>query len=80
MVDPRGLAINGNNLYVSDGNAGIKQFDIFNKFSPELVDTPITNFSTDLIALDSVLISVGSNSVYQYSIREGGLRILSRLR
>lgn len=80
MQSPRGLAIHGNNLYISDGTSGIQQFDISDKFSPEFVDTAIPSFSNDLIALDSVLISVGSNSVDQYQINEDGLTILSRLR
>lgn len=80
MQSPRGLAIHGDNLYVSDGTSGIKRFDISDKFSPELIDTPTQSFSNDLIALDSVLISVGPNSVDQYLINEDGLTILSRLR
>lgn len=80
LSSPRGLAINGNNLYVSDGDAGIKQFDISDKFSPELIDTPTGTFSNDLIALDSILITVGLNSVDQYRINGTRLNFLSRLR
>ncbi len=80
LFSPRGLAISGNQLYVSDGSAGIKQFDISNKFSPEFITTPTGNFSHDLIALDTVLISVGSNSVDQYRINGDQLNLLSSLR
>lgn len=79
LTSPRGLAINGNKLFVSDGLAGIRQFDISDKFSPVLIDTPSGSFSSDLIALDSVLISVGVNSIDQFLIEEDGLSILSRL-
>ena len=79
MVSPYGLALHQNSLLVSEGDLGIKQFDITDKLNPRLSRTVYNINSQDLIALDTILISVGTQGVDQFRITEDGLSLLSTL-
>lgn len=80
MVNPHGLALHQNSLFVSEGDLGIKKFDVSEKLNPRLERTLINIVSRDLIALDTVLISVGDRGVDQFLISEEGLDLLSSIR
>lgn len=69
MINPHGLAVDGNLLFVCEGAFGLKIFDISNRVQPMLIEH-ITNINTyDVIATSGNLIVTGDNlfMIYDYS-------------
>lgn len=67
MQSPYGLGVQGNILFVCEGNNGFKVFDITNPQNPVLVKTITGMFGYDVIPLTNVLLLIGSNGLFQYS-------------
>jgi hypothetical protein len=65
MEDPHGLALKGNWLFVCDGAAGLKVFDISNAQDPRFIIGYQGNFR-DVIVQGDLLLVVGPNYLYQY--------------
>ncbi len=68
MVDPKGLGIDGNLLFICDGKAGLKVYDATN---PEQIGyNPVAQFTGfnayDVIPNNGVLILSTDNGYYQY--------------
>jgi len=76
MAEPKGLAIDGNNLFVCDG--GIKHYDISNINNITLKKKTVVD-ATDVIANDGILMVIGTNGLYQYSYSSGDLKFLSQI-
>lgn len=81
MENPRGLAVRNNKLYICDGDAGLKSYDVTDW---ETIDenqlAHIKGFSTyDVIALpDDILLVIGEDGFYQFKIEnEKDLREIS---
>lgn len=68
MKNPHGLGIDGNMLFVCDGDAGLKVFDATNPANAG--DNLIEKFkniqATDVIPLGDVAMVIGDDGVYQY--------------
>lgn len=66
MDFPKGLAIEGNHLFVCEGNLGLKLFDVTDKTAPvELWED--TGFeSYDIILKDGLMMVVGPEAIRQY--------------
>lgn len=69
MEEPYGLGISDNTLFVCDGNAGLKVYDVND---PEAIDdNQIAHFEDinayDVIPLGEVLILIGEEGLYQYN-------------
>ncbi len=68
MVSPYGLGIDGNTLFVTEGDAGLKIFDITDvaKIDQNLIQH-ITGFNAyDVIPINGTLILTGNNGLYQF--------------
>jgi len=68
MEDPYGLTFYKGDLYVSEGDLGMKKFDLTDPMSPVL-DTFYRDVSTyDLLGLEDVLLVTGSNGLYSFDV------------
>lgn len=70
LTGPRGLAIDGNRLFVCDPEAGIRFIDVSDKNAPEIVTTIKGVEAFDAIALNGILIIVAKNGLYQYDYQD----------
>jgi len=77
MVNPYGLGVKDNWLFVCDGNAGLKIFGIEDTPNLEYIDQ-FSNINTyDVIPLDERLLMVGDNTLYQYSYKGNEVNLIS---
>lgn len=66
MQNPHGLGINGNTLYICDGAAGLKVFDVENKKNIE-INSHVSSIETyDVIPLGNLAIVIGPGGLHQY--------------
>ena len=72
LNNPAGLGLDGDYLFVTDGDAGIKVFDVSApRDGIELIGhIPVNVF--DVITLDGLLIAVGSENLYQFDYTDIG--------
>ncbi len=77
MENPYGLGVKDNWLFVCDGSAGLKVYDIENTPDLRLIDQ-FSNINTyDVIPLADKLLMVGDNTLYQYSYKGNEVSLLS---
>lgn len=82
MLNPHGLAISDNNLFICEGKNGLKAF---NSSDPRTVGQKQLSFLQNLSAADVIagpksLIVTGANGIYQYDYSNASnLRLLSHL-
>ncbi len=77
MNNPYGLGIKDNWLFICDGGAGLKVYDIENTPDLRLIDQ-FSNISTyDVIPLEDKLLMVGDNILYQYSYKGDEISLIS---
>jgi hypothetical protein len=76
MSQPRGLALDGDQLFVCDG--GIKHYDASDPLNLVLKEKVIIE-ATDVIAYNGILMVVGRDGIYQYDYTKGMLDYLSKL-
>ncbi|WP_207421773.1 LVIVD repeat-containing protein [Desertivirga brevis] len=76
MNEPKGLAVDGNNLFVCDG--GIKHYDISNINNIVLKKKTVID-ATDVIAHAGILMVIGNSGLYQYDYTSGELKLLSQI-
>ena len=76
MSEPKGLAIDGNNLFVCDG--GIKHYDISNINNIVLKKKTVID-ANDVIANNGILMVIGTSGLYQYDYTSGDLKLLSQI-
>lgn len=72
MTNPQGLGVDGSLLFVCDGRAGLKMYNVANASSPTLLQTQRLNGNTyDVIVLGeyNVVMCVSGNEVVQYRYR-----------
>lgn len=69
MINPRGLAIKNNNLFICEGANGFKTFDRTNvaKIGENLLSFDKSVKSNDVIAGPKSIIITGEDGIYQYS-------------
>lgn len=80
MDNPHGLAIDGDILFICEGEYGLKVFDAGDKQSiDQNLLTHLKNIHAyDVIAIDSHLMMVGDNGIYQYDYADpANLKLLS---
>lgn len=73
---PKGLALDGNNLFVCDNI--IKWYDVTDPKVLVLKNTSMVE-GTDLIAHNGVLMVIGPDGLSQYSYNAGELKLLSKI-
>lgn len=83
MQNPHGLAIKGSNLFLCEGNFGLKSFDISD---PKNLDQYLLDHETSLHAVDAIalpgqgnpLLVIGREGFYQYDMSDpANLKLLS---
>ena len=79
MQAPEGLVIAGNKLFVCDGIAGLKQFDISNPEEPIIQDSLPMLDCNDLIAQNNILYVITDTSIQQYDYSVTPLAFISTL-
>jgi len=77
MVNPYGLGVKDDWLFICDGDAGLKIFGIEETPNLEYIDQ-FSNINTyDVIPLDERLLMVGDNILYQYSYKGNEINLIS---
>lgn len=80
MQSPYGLGVDGNQLFVCEGDNGLKIFDISTPTQPKLQHTLADVKSFDVIPLNKVLLVTGDGGFLQYSYeKEGEMTLLSKI-
>jgi hypothetical protein len=81
LTNPGGLAVAGDELIVTDGKGGIRFLDVSVPSNPHLVTTVKGPDSpSDVIILDSTVLVVARDGLYQYHYKNGETpSLLSRL-
>ena len=82
MTNPHGLGVDGNLLFVCDGNAGLKMFDVTDKHDLTnnlLAQHPFIN-ALDVIPFNNVLMLIGEDGIAQYDYSDNkNLKHLSHI-
>lgn len=78
MDNPYGLGIKDDTLFICDGSSGLKVYNKVDVENLELIKTfsDITTF--DVIPLNSHLLLIGENTLYQYNYSDDGIELLSQ--
>ncbi|MGB0839294.1 MAG: LVIVD repeat-containing protein [Chitinophagales bacterium] len=82
MTNPRGLSIDNGTLYLCDGDAGLKIFDVQNAPNLNQVSAVSDGITYDVIAsqTDDLLMVIGEDGLYQYDkSNPNELRLLSKM-
>jgi len=66
MQAPEGLTVVGNELFVCDGVAGIKHYDLSNPADPVIIDNIPRVDCNDVIAVNGILYVITDTSLQQY--------------
>lgn len=66
LSSPQGLAADGFTLYVCDGDAGLRVFNISNPNNPNLLETYANLNAVDVISGSNSLILTGKDGIVQY--------------
>ena len=77
MDNPYGLGVTENNLFVCDGDSGLKVFDRTNPLELKLVKTFSSLSAKDVIPLPNTLLMIGEKILYQYEYVNGSIILLS---
>lgn len=77
MDNPYGLGFNGDNLFVCDGQSGLKVFDKTNPLDLQLVQTFSSLNAKDVIPLSNTLLMIGENALYQYEYINNTINLIS---
>ncbi|HEY2721900.1 MAG TPA: hypothetical protein VGI82_09245 [Chitinophagaceae bacterium] len=72
MTGPHGLAKDGTQLFICDGKAGLKEFDVTHPFNPVLKTNIAGIEASDVIAWNKNLIVVATDGLYQYDYSQPG--------
>lgn len=76
MVEPYGLGVRNESLYVSDGEAGLKLFNIADPQAIFLEDQFEDVHVLDIIPLEDKLLMVGDNTLYIYHYIDANLELV----
>ena len=66
MENPKGLGVDGNYLFVCNGDQGVKIFDISNIYQLEQISGILGIDAYDVILNNNILILVGKDGLFQY--------------
>ncbi len=82
MDHPHGLGVDGDNLFVTQGDFGIWHYDIANERNPRYIDVFSEDANAfDVIALNGVLTVTGKDGVrlFDYSDQQSSITLLSKI-
>lgn len=81
MIEPKGLAVDGNWLFVCEKNHGLKVFDISTQEAPVLLHHFPGFKAYDVIPVKGLLLVVGPDDLYQYDYTDmDNMSQISRIR
>ena len=66
MNEPKGVGLDGNTLFVCDGYAGLKVYDVSDPLNIQLINSFENFYAFDVIPLDGLLLCVSNDNVYQF--------------
>lgn len=66
MIEPKGLGLDGQYLFVAEANNGVVVYDVSNPASPSVVSTLDGFRAYDLIPNDGILLVVGPSKITQF--------------
>ncbi len=70
LVNPHGLTKVGNNIYICDGEAGLKIYDAADVMNLQLIASVPGHDAVDVIPQDDRIIVTGKDGLYQYDITQ----------
>lgn len=80
MQSPHGLAVDGNTLFICEGEAGLKVFDITNERDIQMKEHIKDFFAYDIIARQGLATITGEDGIFQYSYGPSAkLELLSKI-
>lgn len=80
MQEPAGLGLDGNTLFICDGPAGLKVFDVTNPLDMQLIDWESDLKTFDVIPLGESLLMIGDDGLFQYNYSDPkNLMLLSKI-
>lgn len=79
MQNPHGLGVSGKDLFICEGDYGLKYFSLDNPLEPQLHLRLDQIQSEDVIIRGDLLIVTGKEGVNQYRIQAGKLEHLSKI-
>jgi hypothetical protein len=79
MESPYGLGVDGNTLFVCEGQNGLKLFNVTNPKNLAIKSVYTSIDAYDVIPNNGVLIVTGKDGIYQYDYSSGNLQLLSHL-
>jgi len=71
------LGVKNKLLFICDGTSGLKVYNKENVEELKLLETYDSVTAFDVIPLESHLIMIGDNILYQYNYEENGLSLIS---
>ncbi len=77
MMEPYGLGVKDEKLFICDGAAGLKVFDKTNAEDLQLLNHFEDIITYDVIPLQSSLLMIGDNILYQYEYLDDQIQLLS---
>jgi len=80
MINPRGLTFFKGDLYVGEGAAGMKKFNLDDPSSPVLEKFYDDIPANDMIGLEDVMIVTRNEGIFQYGCVQDSIRYLSVLK
>jgi hypothetical protein len=78
MVNPYGLGVKDNLLFICDGKSGLKVYDKTNVEDLQLIDYFENIHTYDVIPLDDRLLMIGDKILYQYDYADEGIILISQ--
>lgn len=72
MSNPHGLAVSGSDLYICDGDAGVKVYNAANKNAIQHKQTVKMAGAYDIILRNDLALVVGKKGLYQFAISADG--------
>jgi len=80
MFEPAGIGIDGTTLFICDGKAGLKVFDVKDPMKIELLNWQSDIQTYDIIPLGKIAIMIGSDGLFQYDYTDPkNLILLSKI-
>ena len=77
LVNPYGLGVKDNLLFVSDGTAGLKLFNKADPLNIKLIKQFQAIQAKDVIPLNDILLMIGENMLYQYEYKNNDIYLIS---
>jgi len=79
LQNPFGLGVDGKYLFVCDGDAGLKVFDINKPAEPTLIKQFGGINAYDVIPLNGLLLLIGKDGLYQYAYQAQEMNLISKI-